>query len=80
VRQGDVIGYVGQTGWATGPHLDYRIKKNGTWVNPTKLSLPPAAPLAKERMPEFLERVALYDGRMEAEPAESATLALDGGD
>ena len=34
VRQGDVIGYVGMTGLATGPHLDYRIKKNGTYVNP----------------------------------------------
>jgi murein DD-endopeptidase MepM/ murein hydrolase activator NlpD len=45
VRQGEVIGYVGQTGYATGPHLDYRVKKGNTFVNPRKISLPPAAPV-----------------------------------
>ena len=34
VRQGQVIGYVGKTGLATGPHLDYRLKKRGTFINP----------------------------------------------
>lgn len=34
VNQGQIIGYVGQTGYSTGPHLDYRIKKGGKWLNP----------------------------------------------
>jgi murein DD-endopeptidase MepM/ murein hydrolase activator NlpD len=34
VKQGEMIGRVGATGTATGPHLDYRLKKNGAWINP----------------------------------------------
>jgi murein DD-endopeptidase MepM/ murein hydrolase activator NlpD len=37
VRQGEVIGYVGSTGLATGPHLDYRIEENGKFINPLSL-------------------------------------------
>jgi murein DD-endopeptidase MepM/ murein hydrolase activator NlpD len=37
VHQGDVIGYVGMTGLATGPHLDYRVNDGGTWLDPLKL-------------------------------------------
>lgn len=37
VKQGDVIGYVGQSGVATGPHLDFRVKKDGRFINPLKL-------------------------------------------
>jgi len=37
VTQGDVIGYVGATGLATGPHLDYRVSDHGTWLDPLKL-------------------------------------------
>ena len=39
--QGDVIGYVGQTGLASGPHLHYEFLVNGTQRNPLKLALPP---------------------------------------
>ena len=45
VSQGDVIGYVGSTGTSTGPHLDYRIWKDGTPIDPLKITQQPAEPI-----------------------------------
>lgn len=53
VRQGDVIGYVGSTGLATGPHVCFRFWKNGRQVNHLNLSFPPPEPLPDEDMPRF---------------------------
>ena len=50
VAQGQVIGYVGATGTATGPHLDFRVWKNGTPVDPLKIISPPAEPLKDENL------------------------------
>lgn len=53
VRQGDVIGYVGATGLATGPHLHFEYRKNGVHLNPRTVILPNAEPLNKQELTAF---------------------------
>ncbi len=53
VRQGDLVGYVGSTGLATGPHLDYRVQHRGQWIDPQSLKSVPAEPLSRLQLAQF---------------------------
>jgi len=53
VAQGDVIGFVGATGWATGPHLHYEFRVNNEHRNPLTVAMPAAEPIAPQRMDAF---------------------------
>lgn len=57
VNQGDIIGKVGSTGLATGPHVCYRFWKNGVQVDALRLKLPNSEPMSKNNLPRFIEQM-----------------------
>lgn len=77
VRQGQVIGYVGATGVASGPHLDYRVKVDGRWQNPRTLKLPPAEPLRGEDLAAFRSQLALSCYSLAAAPVVCASWPVE---
>lgn len=60
VKQGQVIGYVGSTGLATGPHLDFRMQKNGSYIDPVKFKSPSADPIKSDNRTKFSENATIY--------------------
>ncbi len=60
VKQGDVLGKVGATGLATGPHLDYRMKKGNTFVNPATIITPSVNGVPEEDRARFFAEVEYY--------------------
>lgn len=73
VHQGDVIGYVGSTGLATGPHVCYRFWKNGVQVDPLREKLPDAEPIADELRPSFDAVMIPLKAELDALPIEGVS-------
>jgi murein DD-endopeptidase MepM/ murein hydrolase activator NlpD len=66
VRQKQIIGNVGATGLATGPHLDYRVARNGTFVNPLSEKFIPGEPISPGARPDFQRHAREMLARLEA--------------
>ena len=73
IAQGDVIGYVGSTGRATGPHLDFRMKKENRFVNPLRVNVPRLGGVPKQSLSE-------YDAIRHRLGPELASIALPAGE
>ena len=75
VQQGQVIGYVGMTGLASGPHVHYEYRVNGVHKNPAKVTIPKADPIPANLMDDFQKQTAPLLARLHAPGEEPVQLA-----
>jgi murein DD-endopeptidase MepM/ murein hydrolase activator NlpD len=77
VAQGDSVGRVGQTGLATGPHLDYRMLRNGVFIDPLKLVSPPAEPVRADERGRFEQTARSAIAQLDAGPGPADARRAD---
>ena len=82
VKQGDIIGWVGMTGYTSGPHVCYRFWKNGKQVDPFKQKLPEAKPISKKLKNNYLVHMEPYKIKLDninfkEESLKSKIVSLD---
>ena len=65
VEQGDVIGFVGMTGYTSGPHVCYRFWKNGRQVDPFKQKLPDAKPISNDLIAKYSKHIVSYKRKLD---------------
>ncbi|MGB1541745.1 MAG: M23 family metallopeptidase, partial [Cycloclasticus sp.] len=75
IKQGQIIGYVGQSGLATGPHLHYELRVNGVHRNPLTTKFPAAKPISKNLLADFKQQTAPLLAQLQL--AKQTQLALN---
>ena len=73
VKQGQVIGYIGSTGLATGPHLHYEFRLDGVHRNPLTFKTPKATAVKEDLQPQFEELVSTWSGQLDTLRASTET-------
>jgi murein DD-endopeptidase MepM/ murein hydrolase activator NlpD len=76
VQQKQVIGYVGQTGLATGPHVCFRVAKDGRYVNPARVRSPAAKPISEASFEAFIATRDVLLSELDAGPFVASGEAL----